>query len=141
MKAENTVMLAMKSMRTPSPQKKQKLERASREEVHPRKKATPFVNDVIEILAPAWIIPCFILVSIGSLGLVWSRAEEMTNISSTPIPMSINGRRLWIPADLAPTRYANPDEEAKLSPTQSRAIPAVADLKWMGDQDPMNMMQ
>ena len=104
MKAEKTVILAIKSIKTPIPQKKQKLERASSEEVHPRKKATPFVNEVIEIEAPAWIIPCFILTSTGSLGFVWSMAEEMTNISSTPIPMSINGRRLWIPADFPPTR-------------------------------------
>jgi len=93
-KAEKTVILAKKSMSTPRPQKKQKLERASREEVHPKKKATPLVKDVIVMEAPAWIIPCFILVSTESLGLVWSIADEMTNISSTPIPMSINGRRL-----------------------------------------------
>ena len=70
MKAENTVILATKSIKTPRPQKKQKLERASREDVQPKKKATPLVKEVIEIEAPAWIIPCFILTSTGSLGFV-----------------------------------------------------------------------
>lgn len=68
-------------------------------------------------------------------------ADEMTNMSSTPIPISMNGKRLWIPADLAPTKYANPEEEAKLSPTQSRAMPPAADLKWIGEKDPMKTMQ
>ena len=40
-------------MRTPRPAKKQKLERASNEEVHPRKNAIEFVNDVIVIDEPA----------------------------------------------------------------------------------------
>lgn len=94
MKAEKTVILAMNNMITPRPQKKQKLERASREEVHPKKKAIALVKEVIEMEAPAWIIPCFILTSTGSLVLVWSMADEITNISSTPIPISINGSRL-----------------------------------------------
>jgi hypothetical protein len=37
---------------TPRPAKKQKLLRASREVVHPRKKATEFVKDVIVIEEP-----------------------------------------------------------------------------------------
>lgn len=94
MKAEKMVILAMKSIITPSPQKKQKLDKASKEEVQPKKKATPFVKEVIEIEAPAWIMACYILFSIESLGLVWSMADEMTNISSTPIPMSMNGSKL-----------------------------------------------
>jgi len=47
------VMLAKNKAITPRPQKKQKLDNASREDVHPRKKATPFVNEVIEIETPA----------------------------------------------------------------------------------------
>lgn len=111
MKAENTVMLAMNSIMTPRPQKKQKLDKASRDEVQPKKKAIPFVKEVIEMDAPAWIMPCFNLVSTGSLGFVWSIAEEITNMLSTPIPMSMNGSRLWIPADFAPTKYASPADE------------------------------
>lgn len=121
--------LARKRAMTPSPQKKQKLDRASMDEVQPRKKAAAFVNDVTVIEAPAWIIPCYIRFSIESLGFVWSMADEITNMSSTPIPMSMKGKRLWIPADLAPTKYANPEEDAKLNPTQRRAIPPAADLK------------
>ena len=53
MKAEKTVILAKNKAITPSPQKKQKLDRASMEVVHPRKKAAALVNDVIVIEAPA----------------------------------------------------------------------------------------
>ena len=53
MKAEKTVTLAKNKAMTPSPQKKQKLERASIDEVHPRKKAAAFVNEVMEMEAPA----------------------------------------------------------------------------------------
>jgi len=70
MKAEKIVMLVKKSAMTPSPQKKQKLERASIDEVQPRKKAAALVNEVMVIEAPAWIMPCCILFSIESLGLV-----------------------------------------------------------------------
>jgi len=57
-------------MRTPSPAKKQKLERASREEVQPRKKAIAFVKDVIVIDDPACFIPSIILYSTVNLGFV-----------------------------------------------------------------------
>jgi hypothetical protein len=40
-------------MRIPIPAKKQKLESASREAVHPRKNAIAFVNEVIVIDEPA----------------------------------------------------------------------------------------
>jgi hypothetical protein len=70
MKAENIVTLAKNKAMTPSPQKKQKLERAAIEEVHPRKNAAAFVNEVMEIEAPAWIMPSFILFSTESLGFV-----------------------------------------------------------------------
>ena len=53
MKAEKTVMLVRYSMRTPKPAKKQKLDKASKDDVHPRKKAIAFVNDVIVIEDPA----------------------------------------------------------------------------------------
>ena len=70
MKAEKIVTLAKKSAITPSPQKKQKLDKASMDDVHPRKKAAALVKEVIEIEAPAWIIPYYILFSIESLGFV-----------------------------------------------------------------------
>lgn len=70
MKAENIVMLEMKRATTPRPQKKQKLDKASIDEVQPRKKAAAFVKVVIVIEAPAWTIPSLILFSIESLGLV-----------------------------------------------------------------------
>ena len=63
-------MLEKKSIRTPIPAKKQKLDKAGREEVHPRKKAQAFVNEVIVIEVPAWIMPCFILFSTESVGLL-----------------------------------------------------------------------
>lgn len=103
MKAEKMVTLAKNKAKTPRPQKKQKLDRASRDDVQPRKNATPLVNEVMEIEAPAWIIPILNLSSMGALGSVWSRADEITNMSSTPIPISMNGSKLWIPADLPPT--------------------------------------
>lgn len=70
MNAENIVILVKNKAITPNPQKKQKLERASIDDVHPRKKAAAFVNEVMEMEAPAWIIPCCILFSIESLGFV-----------------------------------------------------------------------
>jgi len=104
MKAANTEILDKKSMMTPSPAKKQKLERASREEVQPRKNAMALVKDVMVIEDPACCIPIIILFSIGNLGSVWSILEEITNMSSTPIPISKNGSKLWIPAVLPPTK-------------------------------------
>lgn len=68
--AEKIVMLEKNRAITPSPQKKQKLDKASIDEVHPRKKAAALVNDVIVMDAPAWIMPSLILYSIESLGLV-----------------------------------------------------------------------
>lgn len=94
MKAENTEILVRYSIRIPRPAKKQKLERASSEDVHPRKKAMALVNEVIVMEDPACWRPTYILFSIGHLGLVWSIFDEMTNMSSTPIPISKNGRRL-----------------------------------------------
>jgi len=70
MNAEKIVILAKNRAITPNPQKKQKLERASIDEVHPKKNAAAFVKDVMEIEAPAWIMPCCILFSMESLGLV-----------------------------------------------------------------------
>lgn len=69
-KAEKMVRLAKNSAMTPSPQKKQKLERAYVDDVHPRKNAAALVKEVIVIEEPAWTIPCFILFSIESLGFV-----------------------------------------------------------------------
>ena len=57
-------------MMTPRPAKKQKLERASSEEVQPRKKAIAFVKDVIVIEEPACWSPIIIRFSTGSLGSV-----------------------------------------------------------------------
>lgn len=68
--AVKMVILVKYSIRTPKPLKKQKLAKASREEVQPKKKAMAFVNDVIVIDEPACIIPFLILCSIESLGLV-----------------------------------------------------------------------
>ena len=70
MKAEKMVRLAKNKAMTPSPQKKQKLERAAVDDVHPRKNAAALVKEVMVIEEPAWIIPCFILFSIESLGFV-----------------------------------------------------------------------
>jgi hypothetical protein len=68
--AEKIVILAKNKAITPSPQKKQKLERASMDDVHPKKNAAALVKEVMEIDAPAWIIPCCILFSMESLGFV-----------------------------------------------------------------------
>lgn len=76
----------------PIPAKKQKLDRASREAVHPKKKAIAFVNEVIVIDEPACWSPIIILFSIGKRGSAWSIFEAMTKQSSTPIPISKNGR-------------------------------------------------
>lgn len=129
MKAEKTEILVRYSMRTPMPAKKQKLERASSDEVQPRKKAMAFVNDVIVMDEPACRSPIIILFSTGSRGSVWSMFDEITNMSSTPIPMSKNGSRLWIPAVFPPTRKHKPFEAPKERPTQRRVIPAAADRK------------
>lgn len=64
------VMLVKKSISTPNPAKKQKLERASREEVHPKKKAIAFVKEVIVMEAPACLRPSLILFSTESRVLV-----------------------------------------------------------------------
>ena len=53
MKAEKTVILAKYRNNTPSAANMQKLESASKEEVHPKKKAIAFVKEVIVIEAPA----------------------------------------------------------------------------------------
>ena len=47
-----------------------RFDKASMDDVHPRKKAAALVKEVMEIEAPAWIIPCYILFSIESLGFV-----------------------------------------------------------------------
>lgn len=57
-------------MMTPRPAKKQKLWRACNFVVHPRKKAKALVKVVIVIDGPERLRACFILLSIGSLGLV-----------------------------------------------------------------------
>lgn len=74
------------------PAKKQKLDRASSEAVHPKKKAIAFVNEVIVIDEPACLSPIIILFSTDNLGSVWSILEAITKQSSTPIPMSKNGK-------------------------------------------------
>lgn len=52
------------------PAKKQKLDRASRDEEVPTKKAIMLTAEVMVIDDPACIIPCFILFETGSLGFV-----------------------------------------------------------------------
>jgi hypothetical protein len=69
-KAENTDILDKKSMIIPNPAKRQKLERASKEDVQPRKKAMAFVTEVIVTEEPACIIPSLILSFTGFLGSV-----------------------------------------------------------------------
>ena len=70
MKAEKIVRLEIYSMITPSPAKKQKEDRASREEVQPRKKAMAFVKVVIVMEEPACCIPMIMRLSTESLGFV-----------------------------------------------------------------------
>jgi len=53
MKAEKTVILEKYRNNMPRPANMQKLLRASKEEVHPKKKAIAFVKEVIVIEAPA----------------------------------------------------------------------------------------
>jgi len=53
MKAENTDILVKKSIKIPSPAKKQKLDKASREDEHPKKKAIALVTEVIVTEDPA----------------------------------------------------------------------------------------
>jgi hypothetical protein len=70
MKAEKSDKLVRKSIRIPNPAKKQKLDRASREEVQPKKKAMALVTEVMVTEDPAWIIPSLILSLIGFLASV-----------------------------------------------------------------------
>lgn len=53
MKAENTDRLVRNSIRTPKPAKAQKLDRASKDDVHPKKKAIALVTEVIVTEDPA----------------------------------------------------------------------------------------
>jgi hypothetical protein len=64
----------------------QKLLKASIEDLVPAKNAKAFVSDVIVIEGPAWARACFILVEAGNFREAWSKALQMTNMSSTPIP-------------------------------------------------------
>lgn len=52
-KAEKTEMLDKKSMSTPTPAKKQKLESAVKDEEQPKKKAIALVTEVMVIEEPA----------------------------------------------------------------------------------------
>lgn len=113
----------------PSPANMQKLERASSEETVPKKKAIAFVSEVIVIEVPAFLMPSYIRFSTESSGFVWSRHDEITKQSSTPMPISKKGSKLWMPADFPPTKNAKPFDAANESPTQSSAMPAAADRK------------
>lgn len=93
-KEAKTEILVRYSMIIPRPANKQKLERASSDPMHPKKNAMAFVKEVIVIDEPACCIPILILSETGRRGSVWSIFEEITNMSSTPIPISKNGRRL-----------------------------------------------
>lgn len=76
---------------------KQKSLRAGRDVVAPKMKASTFVNDVIVIEGPELLTP-ILKRSCGCRSKeVWSIAFAMTNMSSTPIPMSRNAMRLCTP--------------------------------------------
>ena len=65
----------------------------------------------------------------------------MTNMSSTPIPISKNGSSPWIPADFPPNKYASPFDDANDRPTHKSAIPAADALKCIGLQPPIKLIQ
>ena len=75
----------------PNPANTQKLERAYKDDDAPSQNAIALVTEVIVIDAPACFMPSFILFSTERDGSVWSIAADITNISSTPIPISKNG--------------------------------------------------
>ena len=77
-------------------------------ESEPTKKASAFVTEVIVIDGPAWIIPSRNLSSADKCCGVWSIVLTMTNISSTPIPSTMNGRMLWNEETFRPSANAIP---------------------------------
>ena len=70
MKAEKTDRLVKNNMNTPNPANPQKLDRASREDVHPNQKAIALVTEVMVTEDPAWIIPSLNLSLTGFLASV-----------------------------------------------------------------------
>ena len=74
------------SMMTVTPQKTQKAFTASSEVAEPTKKAMQSVSDVIVMEGPACIIARLRRSAGAKVKGYWSRALQMTNMSSTPMP-------------------------------------------------------
>ena len=81
-------------MRMHTAAKTQKLRKAVRELMPPKAKARQLVREVIVIEGPAWHIAFLTRSSAVAYKSVWSMALQMTNISSTPIPISKKGSKL-----------------------------------------------
>ena len=118
----------------------QKLLSANKLVVEPKKKANALVSDVIEIDGPACRIPITIRSVAEVVKGTWSMALAMTNISSTPIPISKNGIKLCTPLTSPPIANMMPKPEKYDSPMHNMPIIEVRDLQCIGLQDPKNRM-
>ena len=102
----------------------------------PTKKAMQFVRLVIDIAAPEYDIALanlfFTLVFIE----IESPVAVITNMSSTPMPNTKNGRILCIPATLKPKREANPLPATKARPDEMTPIRARLVLQPLGEHKP-----
>lgn len=76
--------------------------------VLPTIKLMAFVKLVIVMEEPALAKATLNLFSMGSFKFVWSRALQMTNMSSAPMPISKNESKLCTPAVLNPMVPAIP---------------------------------
>lgn len=93
MNVEKIVKLVKYKKITPTPAKRQKLDNALIDELIPIKKAIAFVREVIVIEDPDSFKPSLILSYTERFGSVLSIDDDNTNISSTPMPISKNGKR------------------------------------------------
>ena len=117
----------------------QKLSRPGKFVKAPRKKASASVTDVIVMEGPACFKPILNLSSADR----WSGAQSiqltMTNMSSTPIPSSMNGKMLCATEALQPIDEAIAYPEITDKMTQDSPIIADRDLRQIGLQLPKTM--
>ena len=98
-----------------------------------------FVAEVMVIEGPACDMPCLNLFSTGKCIGVQSIELQTTNMSSTPIPSSMNGKMLCATEALQPMVEAIAYPEITDKMTQDSPIIADRDLRQIGLQLPKTM--
>ena len=131
--AGDDALCRRKSAAMPMAAKEQKVASAGSCELEPRAKAKRSVSEVMVMETPALPIARAMRSRTGRSCDSESRALTSTNMSSTPMPIRINGSTLITGLSLKPTRVEKPYANAIDRPTEAHPEMARSTREWWGE--------